>query len=114
MRPKQARPTSSRQLDENSNDTKHRVGRLNKTLFIGAIATFATCGSAHAQTARTGFEMMTDRKTSDAEERQRTRLEQERQRERRPLPPEVLVDGGAWRVIRRRQMVDDMLALESQ
>jgi diaminopimelate decarboxylase len=32
---------------------------------------------------------------------------------RRPLPAEVLVDAGAWRVIRRRQTVDDMLALES-
>jgi diaminopimelate decarboxylase len=32
---------------------------------------------------------------------------------RRPFPAEVLVDGGAWRVIRRRQTVDDMLALES-
>jgi diaminopimelate decarboxylase len=32
---------------------------------------------------------------------------------RRPLPAEVLVDGGTWRVIRRRQTVDDMLALES-
>ena len=32
---------------------------------------------------------------------------------RRPMPPEVLVDAGAWRVIRRRQTVDDMLALES-
>jgi diaminopimelate decarboxylase len=31
---------------------------------------------------------------------------------RRPLPPEVLVDDGRWRVIRRRQTVDDMLALE--
>jgi diaminopimelate decarboxylase len=31
---------------------------------------------------------------------------------RRPLPPEVLVEGGAWRVIRRRQTVDDMLTLE--
>jgi len=31
---------------------------------------------------------------------------------RRPLPAEVLVDGGAWRVIRRRQTVDDMLLLE--
>lgn len=31
---------------------------------------------------------------------------------RRPLPPEVLVDGGTWRTIRRRQTVDDMLALE--
>ena len=33
---------------------------------------------------------------------------------RRPLPPEVLVDGGDWRVIRRRQTLDDMLALESE
>jgi len=32
---------------------------------------------------------------------------------RRPLPAEVLVDGGAWRVIRRRQTVDDQLALET-
>jgi diaminopimelate decarboxylase len=32
---------------------------------------------------------------------------------RRPLPPEVLVDNGAWRVIRRRQTIDDMLSLES-
>jgi diaminopimelate decarboxylase len=31
---------------------------------------------------------------------------------RRPLPPEVLVDGGVWRIARRRQTVDDMLALE--
>ena len=31
---------------------------------------------------------------------------------RRPFPAEVLVDGGAWRVIRRRQTVDDMLSLE--
>ena len=31
---------------------------------------------------------------------------------RRPLPAEVLVDAGGWRVIRRRQTVDDMLALE--
>jgi len=31
---------------------------------------------------------------------------------RRPLPPEVLVDGDNWRVIRRRQTLDDMLALE--
>jgi len=31
---------------------------------------------------------------------------------RRPLPAEVLVDNGTWRVIRRRQSVDDMLALE--
>ena len=32
---------------------------------------------------------------------------------RRPLPAEVLVDDGAWRVIRRRQTIDDMLALET-
>jgi len=31
---------------------------------------------------------------------------------RRPLPPEVLVDEGAWRVTRRRQTLDDMLMLE--
>ena len=31
---------------------------------------------------------------------------------RRPLPPELLVDAGAWRVIRRRQTLDDMLRLE--
>jgi diaminopimelate decarboxylase len=31
---------------------------------------------------------------------------------RRPLPPEVLVDGGQWRVVRRRQTIDEMLALE--
>lgn len=31
---------------------------------------------------------------------------------RRPLPAEVMVDGSRWRVIRRRQTVDDMLALE--
>ena len=31
---------------------------------------------------------------------------------RRPLPPEVLVDGDSWRVIRRRQTLDDMLRLE--
>ena len=32
---------------------------------------------------------------------------------RRPLPPEVLVEeDGTWRVLRRRQTVDDMLALE--
>jgi diaminopimelate decarboxylase len=31
---------------------------------------------------------------------------------RRPLPAEVLVDDGSWRVIRRRQTMDDMLALE--
>ena len=32
---------------------------------------------------------------------------------RRPLPAEVLVDNGAWRVIRRRQTIDDQLALEA-
>ena len=32
---------------------------------------------------------------------------------RRLLAPEVLVDDGAWRVIRRRQTLDDVLALES-
>jgi diaminopimelate decarboxylase len=32
---------------------------------------------------------------------------------RRPLPVEVLVDNGAWQRLRRRQTVDDMLALES-
>lgn len=31
---------------------------------------------------------------------------------RRPLPAEVLVDEGRWRIIRRRQTVDDLLALE--
>jgi diaminopimelate decarboxylase len=31
---------------------------------------------------------------------------------RRLLAPEVLVDEGAWRVIRRRQTIDDVLALE--
>ncbi|MCA1584831.1 MAG: diaminopimelate decarboxylase [Acidobacteria bacterium] len=31
---------------------------------------------------------------------------------RRPLPPEVMVDGGEWRVTRRRQTLDDMLRLE--
>jgi diaminopimelate decarboxylase len=31
---------------------------------------------------------------------------------RRPLPAEVLVENGTWRVIRRRQTVDDQLALE--
>ena len=31
---------------------------------------------------------------------------------RRPLPVEVLVDGGRWQVIRRRQSVDDLLSLE--
>jgi diaminopimelate decarboxylase len=32
---------------------------------------------------------------------------------RRPLAPEVLVDDGQWTLIRRRQTIDDMLALES-
>lgn len=32
---------------------------------------------------------------------------------RRMLAPEVLVDQGTWRVIRRRQTIDDVLALES-
>ena len=32
---------------------------------------------------------------------------------RRPLPAEVLVDEARWRVIRRRQTIDDMLAMES-
>jgi len=32
---------------------------------------------------------------------------------RRPLPAEVLVDNGSWRVIRRRQTLADLLALES-
>ncbi|HXE80884.1 MAG TPA: diaminopimelate decarboxylase [Vicinamibacterales bacterium] len=31
---------------------------------------------------------------------------------RRPLPAEVMVDAQGWRVIRRRQTIDDMLALE--
>ena len=32
---------------------------------------------------------------------------------RHPLPAEVLVDNGEWRVIRRRQTIDDMTAMES-
>jgi len=32
---------------------------------------------------------------------------------RRPLAPEVLVDEGGWSVIRRRQTIDDLLALEA-
>jgi diaminopimelate decarboxylase len=32
---------------------------------------------------------------------------------RRPLPVEVLVDDGKWRVIRRRQTLEDMLVLET-
>ena len=41
---------------------------------------------------------------------------------RRPLPPEVLIDGGIpsttlgaqWRIIRRRQTLDELLALETE
>ncbi len=33
---------------------------------------------------------------------------------RRPLPPEVLIDGNEWRVIRRRQTLDELLALETE
>jgi len=33
---------------------------------------------------------------------------------RRPLPAEVVVDRGEWRVVRRRQTIDDMLSLETQ
>jgi diaminopimelate decarboxylase len=32
---------------------------------------------------------------------------------RRPLPAEVLVDAGAWSVIKRRQTLEDMLSLET-
>jgi diaminopimelate decarboxylase len=32
---------------------------------------------------------------------------------RRPLPPEVLVDGASWRVIRRRQTLEDLIRLET-
>lgn len=32
---------------------------------------------------------------------------------RRPMPPEVLVDQGEWKQIRRRQTVDDMVAFEA-
>jgi diaminopimelate decarboxylase len=32
---------------------------------------------------------------------------------RRPVPAEVLVDDGSWRVVRRRQSLGDMMALES-
>ena len=31
---------------------------------------------------------------------------------RRPLPPEVLADGTAWRIVRRRQTIEDLIALE--
>ena len=33
---------------------------------------------------------------------------------RRPLPPEVLMDGGQWRVVRRRQTLDELLSLETE
>ena len=33
---------------------------------------------------------------------------------RRPLPPEVLIDGDEWRVIRRRQTLDELLSLETE
>jgi diaminopimelate decarboxylase len=33
---------------------------------------------------------------------------------RRPLPPEVLLDGSTWRIIRRRQTLDELLALETE
>jgi diaminopimelate decarboxylase len=32
---------------------------------------------------------------------------------RHPLPAEVLVENGRWRVIRRRQTIDDMTACET-
>jgi diaminopimelate decarboxylase len=31
---------------------------------------------------------------------------------RRPFPPEVLVDGDSWRIVRRRQTIDDLLQTE--
>jgi diaminopimelate decarboxylase len=33
---------------------------------------------------------------------------------RRPLPPEVMLDGDSWRIIRRRQTLDELLALETE
>ena len=33
---------------------------------------------------------------------------------RRPLPPEGLIDGDQWRIIRRRQTLDELLALETE
>jgi diaminopimelate decarboxylase len=33
---------------------------------------------------------------------------------RRPLPPEVMVDGDRWRIIRRRQTLDELLVLETE
>jgi diaminopimelate decarboxylase len=32
---------------------------------------------------------------------------------RRPLPAEVLAEDGAWRVVRRRQTIEDQLACEA-
>jgi diaminopimelate decarboxylase len=32
---------------------------------------------------------------------------------RRPIPAEVLVENGSWRVVRRRQTLNDLLALEA-
>jgi len=33
---------------------------------------------------------------------------------RRPLPPEVMIDGAQWRIIRRRQTLDELLSLETE
>ena len=33
---------------------------------------------------------------------------------RRPLPPEVMIDGATWRIIRRRQTLDELLSLETE
>ena len=33
---------------------------------------------------------------------------------RRPLSPEVLIDGVDWRIIRRRQTLDELLSLETE
>ena len=33
---------------------------------------------------------------------------------RRPLPPEVMIDGDTWRIISRRQTLDELLALETE
>jgi diaminopimelate decarboxylase len=33
---------------------------------------------------------------------------------RRPLPPEVMIDGDQWRIIRRRQTLEELLALEAE
>ena len=33
---------------------------------------------------------------------------------RRPLPPEVMIDGDQWRIIRRRQTLDELLSLETE